>query len=357
MSSAVYDAIVVGMGIHGSSSLAHLAMKGASVLGIEQFSNSPSHNMGSSHGESRIIRKAYFEDPAYVPLLERAFGLWQELELLTNNKLLYMTGGLMIGKPDSEVISGTLTSAKEHALRHTVFTADEIRSRFPSFSPSEGEIGVFENEAGYLLAEACVSCYQTLARANGASIEFNLKMNGYEVIENEASKEPLIRVFTNKGIYTTKKLILAVGSWASEVYGEDLLSSGIELTVERRVSFWIQPKEEDIEVFRSLPIYIWDSNSRDPESYSFYGFPLLAGKESEGAKIALHFPSSTAPSDSAETPTICTPGNLLREVTAKDEQLLRKAIRSRLPSLDGTILRTSVCSYTVTKNHHLYGPF
>ncbi len=48
------------------------------VLGLEQYSIA--HHNGSSHGISRIIRLAYHEDPAYVPLLKRAYELWRELE-------------------------------------------------------------------------------------------------------------------------------------------------------------------------------------------------------------------------------------------------------------------------------------
>lgn len=49
------------------------------VLGLEQFSE-VAHDRGSSHGSSRIIRLQYHEHPDYVPLLHRAYKLWQDLE-------------------------------------------------------------------------------------------------------------------------------------------------------------------------------------------------------------------------------------------------------------------------------------
>ena len=77
MSGKGYDAIVLGTGGVGAAALFHLAARGQRVLGIDRFN--PPHDRGSSHGETRVIRKAYFEHPDYVPMLERAYTLWQEL--------------------------------------------------------------------------------------------------------------------------------------------------------------------------------------------------------------------------------------------------------------------------------------
>ena len=86
------DVIVLGLGGMGSAAAAHLAARGVRVLGLEQFT--PAHALGSSHGDSRIIRQAYFEDPAYVPLLLRAYELWHELEADSGADLMTLTGGL-----------------------------------------------------------------------------------------------------------------------------------------------------------------------------------------------------------------------------------------------------------------------
>src|SRR5579859_1154107 len=86
-----YDVIVVGLGGMGSAAAYHLARRGVRVLGLERFT--PAHTRGSSHGYSRIIRQAYFEDPAYVPLLLRAYELWREIEQASGRSLLTITGG------------------------------------------------------------------------------------------------------------------------------------------------------------------------------------------------------------------------------------------------------------------------
>jgi sarcosine oxidase len=72
-----YDTIVLGLGGMGSAAAFHVARRGKRVVGLEQFTLA--HDRGSSHGRSRVTRQAYFENPAYVPLLGRANELWTRL--------------------------------------------------------------------------------------------------------------------------------------------------------------------------------------------------------------------------------------------------------------------------------------
>src|SRR5438552_8600154 len=107
-----YDVIIAGLGAMGSAAAHHLTQRGKRVLGLDRFQ--PPHNLGSSHGRTRIIREAYFEHPLYVPLVQRAYDLCAELEKKSRRKLLLQTGGLMIGPPAGAVVSGAKRSAKEH---------------------------------------------------------------------------------------------------------------------------------------------------------------------------------------------------------------------------------------------------
>src|SRR6185436_3078974 len=111
-----YDVIVVGLGAMGSAAAYHLSTRGRRVLGLDRFH--PPHQFGSSHGLTRIIREAYFEHPAYVPLVQRAYELWAALENKSGRKLFLQTGGVMIGPPDGVLVSGALRSARQHQLRH-----------------------------------------------------------------------------------------------------------------------------------------------------------------------------------------------------------------------------------------------
>src|SRR5918999_1029608 len=156
-----YDVIVVGLGGMGSAAAYHLARRGQRVLGIERFT--PAHDRGSSHGRSRVIRQAYFEDPAYVPLVLRAYELWREAERATGADLLLITGALMIGAPDSEVVAGSLRSAREWDLGHELLDATDLRRRFPTFAPTTDTVALYEAQPGVVRPEAAVAAHLHLA--------------------------------------------------------------------------------------------------------------------------------------------------------------------------------------------------
>src|SRR5712671_967276 len=141
-----YNAIVLGLGAMGSATLCQLALRGWRVLGLDQFSQG--HSLGSSHGDSRIIRETYFEHPLYVPLVRRAHELWRELEETSGTSLMKITGGLMIGPSDGMVVTGTLRSAREHQLPHEVLTPAEVHKRFPSFELEAHLVAVLDPRAG-----------------------------------------------------------------------------------------------------------------------------------------------------------------------------------------------------------------
>src|SRR5918998_5111237 len=107
----MFDVIVVGLGAMGSATLYELSRRGVRALGIDQFA--PPHTLGSTHGRTRIIREAYFEHPLYVPLVRRAYELWDELEREASLTLFHRTGGLMIGPADGTLVAGALRSARE----------------------------------------------------------------------------------------------------------------------------------------------------------------------------------------------------------------------------------------------------
>src|SRR5438105_15821203 len=131
MAARTFDAIVVGLGAHGSAAAYHLAKRGLRVLGIEQFARG--HTLGSSGGLSRIIRLSYYEHPDYVPMLRRAWDLWRELERESGATLLTQTGGLYLGPPEGELVSGSLASARTHGLAHELIDNAELRRRYPVF--------------------------------------------------------------------------------------------------------------------------------------------------------------------------------------------------------------------------------
>ncbi len=296
----------------GSAAVAHLAARGQRVLGLEQFHVAHAH--GSSHGRSRVIRLAYFEDPAYVPLLRRAYELWRRLETDTGRDVLRMTGGLMIGAPDSEVVSGSLRSAREHGLAHELLDAKEIGRRFPPFTPPTGTVALYEREAGSLSPEEAIRAHLDVAANHGARLHCDEQVLSWQVATSGR-----IVVTTSRGDYEAGRLVLAPGAWAPELFKLDWLP----LKVEPQVLYWLEPSGGAAAYAADrFPIYIWDLG----DGVRFYGFPA-----DEDGRVKVAF--------------FRTPNG--------DESFLRAALAPCLPSLaTGTLVETMSCKYTLTPDQH-----
>lgn len=319
-----YDVIVLGLGGMGSAAAAHLAARGRKVLGLEQFT--APHDRGSSHGHTRVIRQAYFEHPAYVPLLLRAYELWRELEQVTGRQLLLLPGGLMMGAPGSEVVAGSLRSARQHGLPHDELDAREIRRRFPQFQITDDTVALFERAAGLVFCERAVSAHLEWAARAGAELRFEEPVLAWRATPGGGGT-----VTTAKGSYTAEQLIITPGPWAPEL----LADLGVPLVVERQVLFWFQPPEGVAPFLpERFPIYIWEH----PSGATPYGFPAVDG-EAGGVKIACYRKAVPEP---------CTPETVDRRIRDDDVAAMRTAMRGLLPRLDGPLLKAATCLYTLT---------
>src|SRR3954468_11802004 len=222
-----FDVAVIGLGGMGSAIAAHCARRGASVLGLEQFG--PVHDRGSSHGKSRMIRQAYFEDAAYVPLVLRSYELWRELEAKSAEQLLRITGVLSVGRGDSEIIAGTKRSAAEHGLRVEPLSKEQLRQRYPSLRPLSDEEALFEPDGGVLDPERAVGAHLKLAQAAGAHLRFQTSMQRWEATEGSVTIH-----LDNAARLSARTLVLSLGPWFQETMG--LL--GVPLRVQRNVQAW-----------------------------------------------------------------------------------------------------------------------
>ena len=151
---------IIGLGGMGSAAAYHLARRGVRVVGFEQFACA--HDRGSSHGDSRVIREAYFEHPSYVPLVQRAYDLWSETQDLAGEELLTICGGLMLGRPDDEVVVGTLASARRWDIPHQILTAADVRWRYPKLAVPDDHVGVLERRGGFVRPEASVRVHNRM---------------------------------------------------------------------------------------------------------------------------------------------------------------------------------------------------
>src|SRR4051812_18903712 len=181
----IFDVVVLGLGAHGSSAIYQLSKTAVQVLGIDRFS--PPHNHGSSHGQSRIIRQAYHENPLYVPFVREADHLWQELEKATGKNLLLRTGGIVLGTENAAVVQGAKLSAELFALPHEILKKVEIEKRFPALKPTDGTVAVLDKMAGILFPETCVQTFLQEAEKNGALLKYNERV--IRISPNESSVE------------------------------------------------------------------------------------------------------------------------------------------------------------------------
>lgn len=318
-----HDVIVVGLGGMGSAAAYHLAARGLRVLGLEKFT--PAHDQGSSHGGSRIIRQSYFEDPSYVPLLLRAYELWDQLATDSGREVYRLTGGLFIGAPDSLTVAGSLRASREWDLPHEVLDAGEIRARFPNFTPQPGDIALYEGKAGFARPEMTVQAHLDLAQNAGATLSFG------EEVREWAETPGGVRVTTANGTYTAGQLVICPGAWAPQL----LANFGIPITVERQVLYWLDPAGGTA-LFEDQPIFIDES----ADGMQSYGFPAIDGPRG-GVKVAFF-----------RKGIVCTPETIDRVVHDNEVAEIRERIARLLPALDGPCVHSATCMYSNTPDQH-----
>lgn len=318
---ARYDAIVLGTGGIGSAVLSHLALRGCRVLGVDRFQ--PPHDRGSSHGQSRIIRQAYFEHPNYTPLLLKAYELWEELAQRTQRKLYHEAGVLQIGPATGEVVSGVIRAAAKHQLNVEELQPADIEERWPALRVPRELVGVLEPKAGYLLVEQCVDAHLKAAIDSGAELQAPVEVQSWE-------PGPPIRLQTSIGELTTDRLIVTAGAWA----GELLADLQLGLRVLRKSMFWCRPDKGAFESFDNVPCFLYEL----PEGV-FYGMPPV---DERGVKIAEH----------SSGQTVDDPLHVNREIDGKDKQRAQAFLDAYMPGLASAPKEHATCLYTMSCDGH-----
>lgn len=325
--SKQYDVIVIGLGGMGSAAACQLAARGQRVLGLER--HTPAHDLGSSHGESRIIRQAYLEGTEYVPLVLRAYELWRQLERDSGADLLQITGGLMIGPPTSQTIQGSAASARQYDLPHEMLDTAAIRRRFPALTPTADTVALYEPHAGVVRPEDAVRAHLAQAARHGATLQFEEPVERWQADPGGEG----VRVTTARGSYSAARLVIAPGGWAPAL----LADLGLPLVVERQVQYWFAPRGGIAPFLPDrFPIYIWEL----ADATVFYGFPALHGPAG-GVKVGQH-----------RVPGPCTPETVDRTIHPAEIAAMRDYLRDHLPALDSDCIAAKTCLYTCTPDTH-----
>jgi sarcosine oxidase len=320
-----HDVIVAGLGGMGSAAAYELAGRAKRVLGLEKFS--PAHDRGSSHGRSRIIRQAYFEGAEYVPLLLRAYELWERLGEETGQELMTLTGGLMIGREDGDLVSRSVHSAEAHDLPYELLDARGIRRRFPAYAPGPETVALYEERAGFVRPEETVKAHLDRAAFLGADLRFEEPMLFWEASESG------VRVETPDSSYEAERLVISPGAWAPQL----LADMDLPLEVTRQVMYWFEPTSSP-ELFlpERFPIFIWEPD----DGNMFYGFP--AQDDDRGVKAAF-FRADGVPT---------TPETIDREGREEEIDFIRGYLARYVPNLAGRCLDARVCMYTNSPDEH-----
>jgi sarcosine oxidase len=322
MATVHYEAVVLGLGGMGSASLARLALRGKRVLGIEAFARG--HEFGASSGRSRIIRKAYFEDAAYVPLLVRAYELWRELERASDSRLLDLAGVLMVGLDSSAILAGAAASALLHGIPLERLDAAELARRYPTLRVRAGEAGLFEPEAGVVFPERAIAAQLAVAEAAGAEMLFERRVLGYRseagavVVQLDDGREVL-----------TARLAVCAGPWLPALATE----LGLPVRVQRNVQVWFEPRIPDYAAGR-FPAFFLD---RAGLPAPLYGFPDYG----DGVKAALH--GYGAQTSAAE---------LERAILPADVEAVASALDDWMPGAAGAYAFGKACVYALTPDEH-----
>lgn len=329
-----YDFIIVGLGTAGSATCMTLARRGFKVLGIDRYR--PPHNMGSHHGASRSVRRAYLEGTSYVPMALRSWELWRQLEKNSGQKLLVKTGNLTIGPPESPAVSGFLSSAQSYKIPHMCLTATEVRKRWPQLSLPDIFVAGLEKEAGIVFPELSIATFLDEAEKAGANLIIDDQVDGWSVGQGN------VHVRTARNTYEAGRLLISAGAWTSKL----LHMPSTPLVPKRVPVHWIKAPDDRHLHLGHFPVNFWQvptgkSSGPDQAYREFYALPMI-GPASK-IKVAFHNELSD-----------CDPDTLVRDVLPGELEKIKAVISQFLPGLDRYPISSDVCLYTMTPDGHFY---
>lgn len=325
-----FDLAVVGLGAVGSSALLAAARGGMRVIGIDRFA--PPHALGSTHGETRIVREAIGEGAEYTPFARRSFAVWDQLARECGETLVTRCGVLVLGEtiPHAAHLEGgflqsTVATARAFQIPHEVLSAAQVRARFPAYASFEGARAYFEPGAGMAYPERVVAA--TLARAQALGAQVRVSCPALSLTRDGSA----VSIRTRSDTLHAERVILAAGAWTPTFLGPEYAR---RLSVTRQTLHWFAPPDvpADFKPER-MPAFIWED---------LYGFPIAtAGGGVKVATEALH--DDTAPDD-------------VRGVDAADLDLVLPRVRAAFPQL-GAHLRSATCLYTSIRDSRFWiGP-
>ena len=312
------DVIIIGLGAMGSATSMFLSHNGIKVIGFDSYS--PPHEFGSSLGHTRVIREAYHEGTTYVPIVQRAYEIWFEMNENSKVPIIETYGGLLIG-PKTGDIENALKSANKYDIPIKKMTSDEISQKFSVLNPPKEYIGLLESRGGAVFVENSINHMLNTALNNGSIHKYN------ERVVRWSKKSNYYLVETNLGNYKAEKLVFSSGAWITKL----IPTLKLPIKIERQVLFWFSPRKNP-DKFKSInmPNSGWDLDN----GLSFYTMPNL---ENRGFKVAMHHNGE-----------FVDPDTLIRESNDSDLKMVRDFLEEYIPDGNGELIDSKVCMYTDT---------
>jgi sarcosine oxidase len=321
-----YHTIVIGVGSMGSAACFHLSQRNQKVLGLEQFT-SP-HEKGAHGAHTRIIRKAYFEHPDYVPLLEKAYANWHLIEQMSGEQLYVPTGLLYAGPPGNYLLQRIREAAQQYQISLEEWDSAELKQRFPQFTlPANAEI-MFEPEAGFLYPDKAIEVMIALSIRSGATI-----LQKTPVLSWEANSDG-VSVITADATFTADKLIITAGPWAGTV----IPGAQQHLQITQQTLAWYAPPAEVAQNAEQFPCWLI---AEEGVPGAYYGFPSLPNHGPKGWKIAHHH---------AGKPTL--PDETNRMIDKNELTTLGKFMQQYFGVADDGLIATKTCLYSNSPDEH-----
>lgn len=315
-----YDAeyAVVGLGAMGSHAFWRLAARGADVLGFVQFR--PGHNQGSTHGSTRLFRTLCLEHPGLVPVARRSLALWRELEAQTGLPIVRITGGLMIGRPGSEIIRGVREAAEVHGVEVRTLTAAEIRKEFPQHAGiADDDVAILDPEAGVGRPENAVLAATRAAEAAGGRLVERVAVSGIELVGDGVVIRTAARDFT------VRQVIVTAGPWMYQLLP----------------SLPYQPIRTPL---------TWFTPAVDPAEFDLGRFPTFIREMPDGNRMWGHGSDTDhavkiGPEDDPHY-TLVNPDEVDRSISPADYTLVSELVSRYLPGLQPEPTSAAPCMIT-----------
>ncbi|MGB0716313.1 MAG: N-methyl-L-tryptophan oxidase [Phycisphaerae bacterium] len=319
----VFDSIVVGIGGIGSGIVHSLCRRGRRVLGLE--AHGPAHALGSSHGQTRMIRRAYFEHPDYIPLLDASYDQWRQFEKDCDKTLFLRHGLYLAGPPEGTIVKGVLEAKRVHDLSIDQYDPKEARRRWPQFKPDADMTVLFEEDAGYLLIEECILAFVERSRALGATLLFETPMTNWEALSSGG-----YRVTCGDREFESESVVFSVGPWASRWLDTDTF----DLTVRRKPVFWFHTGQPQLQAAYPCPAFGFETSTGFMYGIPTPGHDLMKAGNHDGGE------------------TVDDPSSVDRNIRPSERDEATSFLRSYTTASDAALRDQSVCMYTMTPDEH-----